>query len=247
MWKSLDVIIYYLSMGYDMTRGRFINFFMSNSRYIKKKEGNRKSMWVKLRRYFLSGLVIFLPLALTIYLFVLTLNLADGLLGKFIEPYFFRKFGFYFRGLSIVISIFTIFLIGFLATNFLGRKIYLVFERILLKLPFFRQVYPAIKEISIFLFSKERATFKQVVLVEYPRKGLYSVGFFTNDAADKMSEKVGQELCNIFMPSSPGPLTGYILLVPKKDLIFLDVSVEDALKLIVSGGVVNPNYYNNGN
>lgn len=197
-------------------------------------------LWLRLRRYFISGLVVFLPLALTIYLFLLTLEFADSFLGQYIQPYFAREFGFYFRGLSILICVLIIFLIGFFVTNFLGRRIYAAFESLLLRLPFFRQVYPAIKEISHFLFATKRTAFKQVVLIEYPRKGLYSIGFVTNDTSKKLGEKSGQELYNVFVPSAPGPLTGYVILVPRNDAIPLDISVEEAVRFIVSGGVVNP-------
>ena len=197
-------------------------------------------MWSRLRRYFVSGLVVFLPLALTVYLFILTLDVADSIFGKYIEPYFFREFGFYFQGISIVILLLIILLIGFLATNFFGRKIHNIFERVILKLPFFRQVYPAIKEISVFLFARERPAFKQVVLVEYPRKGVYSIGFLTSDTSRRLAQYMGKEMCNVFVPSAPGPLTGYVLMVPKEELAFPEVTVEEAVKLIVSGGVVNP-------
>jgi len=194
----------------------------------------------KLRRYFFSGAIIFLPLSLTVYLFVITINFADGLLGKFIEPYVMDKFGFYYRGMSIIVLMSLIVAIGFFVANFLGKRIYAVFEGLMLKLPFFKQVYPAIKEIALFIFSREKLKFKQVVLVEYPRKGIYSFGFLTNDSAEKICEKTRQELCNIFIPSAPGPLTGFVVFVPKKDLIFADISVEEVVKCIVSGGVVNP-------
>ncbi|MFH1359789.1 MAG: DUF502 domain-containing protein [Candidatus Omnitrophota bacterium] len=197
-------------------------------------------MGARLKRYFISGLIIFLPLALTVYFFVLMIQVADGLLGKFIEPYFAREFGFYFRGISIIVSAAIIFLIGFLATNFLGRRLYPVFENLLLRLPFFKQVYPAFKQMAIFLFSRERPAFKQVVLVEYPRKGIYSIGFLTNDTGGRLNQKLRHEHCNVFVPSSPGPLTGFVILVPKHELIYPDISIEDAIKLIVSGGVVNP-------
>lgn len=197
-------------------------------------------MWASVRKYFVSGLVVFLPLSLTIYLFVLMLNMSDNFLGKFIEPYFSREFGFYFRGISILICLLFIVLIGFLATNFLGKKVYTKVERLLLRLPFFKQVYPPIKEMAIFLFSRERAAFKQVVLVEYPRKGIYAMGFLTNDSPKKICQKTGNEMANIFIPSAPGPLTGYIVMVPKNDYTVLDISVEDAIKFMVSGGVVNP-------
>ena len=193
----------------------------------------------RLRRYFISGLVIFLPLALTINLFALTINFADGILGKYIEPYFSREFGFYFRGLSILIAVLIIFLIGIFGSNFLGRRLYPVFEGLLLRLPFFKQVYPAFKEMSLFLFSREKTlAFKHVVLVEYPRKGVYSLGFITNEAPQKFCQKVGKELTNVFIPTTPSPLTGYVIFVPKDELILPDITVEEAIRIIVSGGVV---------
>ncbi len=195
----------------------------------------------RLRKYFLSGLIVFLPITLTIYSFVLAINFADGLLGKYIEPYFYETFGFYFRGLSIIVAVYLIILIGFLATNYLGKRIYEFFEVILIKLPFFRQVYPAIKEMALFLFSREKISkFKKVVFVEYPRKGVYAIGFLTNSAPEAICAQTRKDLCNIFVPSAPGPLTGYIVIVPKREIIFTDLSIESAFKFIVSGGVVNP-------
>jgi len=199
-------------------------------------------MFNKLRKYFISGLVVFLPIALTIYLFFLAINSTDAFFGRF-----FDKFGLGFgdfRGLSIVVGICIIILIGFFTTNFLGKKIHNFFERLVLKLPFFRQVYPALKEMAIFLFTRERLTsFRQVILVEYPRKGVYAMGFLTNDSSKEMCEHIKKELCNVFVPSSPGPLTGFTILVPKKEIIYTHISVEDAFKFIVSGGVVNPHEF----
>ena len=197
-------------------------------------------MGKKLQRYFISGLIFFLPLTLTVFLFVWTVNFADGLLGQFIKPYFIEWFGFYFEGMSIVIGIVLIVLLGILATHVFG-KIYGFFEKLILKLPFFRQVYPAIKEMAVFVFSREKLAFKQVVVIEYPRKGIYSFGFLTNECSSaKVCDNIGQELCNVFVPSAPGPLTGFVVMVPKKDLVFSDVTVEDAIRFNVSGGVVNP-------
>jgi len=196
----------------------------------------------KLKKYFLSGLVIFLPAALTVYLFYLAITTIDGFLAKFFQPYLLNKFGFYFRGLGIILGVYIIVIIGFFATNLMGRRVHRFFENLLLKLPFFRQVYPAIKEMAIFLFSQGRLKkFKQVVLVEYPRKGVYAFGFLTSENSVKeICEKTRQDLCNVFVPSAPGPLTGFVVLFPKKDVIFTDITIEDAFKFIVSGGVVNP-------
>ena len=193
----------------------------------------------KLKRYFISGLIVFLPLALTVKLLVLTFNFADSFLGKYLAPYLSREFGFYVRGLGIVLCLLLILLIGFLATNFLGAKFFPLLEKGLLRLPFFKQVYPAFKEISLFLFSRDKLAFKQVVLVEYPRVGLYSVGFLTNTTHKKISDKISPDLCYVFVPHTPSPLTGFLTIVPKKDLIFPDITIEDAIKVVISGGVIS--------
>ena len=198
-------------------------------------------MLAKLRKYFLSGLVVFLPISLTIYLFFLAIDFFDGILGKYLEPFFAENFGFYFSGLSIIIGVSIIILIGFLATNFLGKKIYHFFDGMLERLPIFKSIYMAMKEMATFLFARDRfSSFKKVVLVEYPRKGIYAFGFLTNDTSERIAKKTKKELCNVFLPSAPGPLTGYVVLVPKNEIVLLDISVEDAIKVIVSGGVVNP-------
>lgn len=195
----------------------------------------------KLKKYFISGLLVFLPLTLTVYLFIWVLSFTDGLLGKYIEPYFLREFGFYVEGLSIIIGVCLIVLIGFLATHYLGRKIYLRVEKILVKLPFFRQVYPSLKEIAFFVFSRDRMALKQVVFVEYPRKGLYTLGFLTNETDAKIARSIsGGEMCNVLIPSVPNPLTGYVVIVPKDEIILSDMTIEEAIKFMVSGGVINP-------
>ena len=193
------------------------------------------------RRYILAGLTVLLPVLLTVYLIMMTFNFVDGFLGKFIKPLFIKFFGFYFQGSSIVVFIFLIFIIGFFASNFLGKRLYPKLEELLLKLPFFRQVYPAVKEVALFLFSRDKPAFKQVVLIEYPRKGVYSLGFLMSDASKKINDITKQELCNILIPSSPSPLTGFVVMVPRTEVIFTDITVEQAIKFIVSDGVINPN------
>ncbi|MFA5059511.1 MAG: DUF502 domain-containing protein [Candidatus Omnitrophota bacterium] len=194
----------------------------------------------QLKRYFIYGLTIFLPIMLTVYLIILTFNFIDGFLGKAIKPIFINIFGFYFNGTSILIFILLIFSIGFVTTHFLGKKLYPWFEKQLLKLPFFRQVYPAMKEIALFLFSHERPAFKQVVLVEYPRKGAYSLGFLMNDSAKSICQKIGKETCNVLIPTSPSPFSGFVVIIPKDEVILTDMTVEQAVKFFVSDGVVNP-------
>jgi uncharacterized membrane protein len=194
----------------------------------------------KLRKYFFSGLVAFLPVALTAYFLFIIITFSDGLLGKYLKPKFQEQFGFYPPGISIIVGVCIILVIGFFVTNFLGRRIYAFFENLLLKLPFFKQIYPALKEIALFLFSRDKLAFKQVAIVEYPRKGIYSIGFLTNDSAQLIKDELRSDLCNVFIPTAPGPLTGFVVMVPKKEIIFPDISVEETIKFIVSGGVLNP-------
>lgn len=198
-------------------------------------------MLVKLRKYFFYGLAVFLPMALTIYLFILMVNFADSLIGKYIKPILIHELGFYIPGLGIVLCVVLITLIGFIFNNYLGRILQRWFEQIMMALPFTRQVYPAFKEIAYFLFNREKTTFQQVVIIEYPRKGLYSMGFMTNDTSRRITVQTKiEEMVNVYIPSSPSPVTGYIIMVNKKDLMYPDMTVEEAIKFIISGGVVNP-------
>jgi len=190
----------------------------------------------RLKRYLLTGLIVLLPVVLTAYVFITIFRFADGILGRFIEG----LIGFYIPGIGLILSLVIVLLIGFLTTVLLGRRIFIVIENIFLRFPLVRQIYPSAKQIINFIFSKDRPRFRKVVLIEYPRKGIWSIGFITNETPQKIKTKTGEDLLNVFIPSSPGPITGYIMFVPKKDIIFLDMTVEDGLKLIISGGVVNP-------
>lgn len=194
----------------------------------------------KLRKYFVSGLLAFLPLALSVFLFIWVIGKADGILGKYIQPILKEYLGFYIPGLGLIVGVVLIILIGFLVTRYFGKKLQGAVERLFLKLPFFKQVYPALKEIADFFFARGKLKFKTVVIVEYPRKGIYSFGFLTNESSDRLNTLTKNELCNVFVPSAPGPVTGFVFMVPKKDIIFTDITVEQAVKFNMSGGVVNP-------
>jgi len=197
-------------------------------------------MWPHLRKYFISGLLAFLPLALSVYLFVWVITFADGLLGKYLEPLMRGYLGFYIPGLGLILGILLIIVIGFIVTRYFGMKIQQALEKMFLRLPFFKQVYPAVKEIADFFFSRGRLKFKTVVLVEYPRKGIYSFGFLTNESGKRINDCLREDMCNIFIPSAPGPVTGFVLVVPRKEIVFTDITVEEAVRFIMSGGVVSP-------
>lgn len=197
-------------------------------------------MFTYIKRNFIAGILVILPLLLTIYILVVLFQFADGILGKYINVYLRRFLGFYVPGLGLIIFLIIIFLVGFLTTHFLGRKLYLILDKGLRRFPLIRHVYPSIKQIIEFLFASQRQAFKKAVLVQYPREGVWSVGFVTNEGLKEASDKTKQSLLNIFIPSSPGPLTGFFILVPRQEVIFLDIPIEEAIKLIVSGGLLNP-------
>ena len=197
-------------------------------------------MFTYLKRNFIAGILVSFPLLLTVYILVILFQFVDGILGKFVNTYLSKALGFYIPGLGLILFLIIIFLVGFLTTHFLGRRLYFILDKTLRRFPLIRHIYPSIKQIIEFLFAYQRQAFKKVVLVEYPRPGIWSVGFVTNEAFGEAREKTKQDLMNVFIPSSPGPLTGFFILIPRQEVIFLDIPIEDAIKLIVSGGLLNP-------
>ncbi len=197
-------------------------------------------MFNYIKKNFIAGILVILPLLLTVYVLVVFFQFADSILGKFINTYLRDTLGFYIPGLGLILFLIIIFFVGFLTTHFLGKRVYLIFERVLQRLPFIRHIYPSVKQIIEFLFASQYRRFKRVVLVEYPRIGIWSIGFVTNEGFKEAREKTKQDLLSVFIPSSPGPLTGFFVLIPHQEVIFLDIPIESAVKLVVSGGLLNP-------
>ncbi len=197
-------------------------------------------MFSNIKKYFIAGVLVLLPFLITAYILINLFQFADSILGKFINIYLMKILGFYIPGLGLIIFLIIIFLIGFLTTHFLGKRLYLILDAALRRFPLIRLIYPSIKQIVEFLFATQRQTFKKTVLVEYPKTGIWSMGFITNEGFQEAKDKTKEELLNIFIPSSPGPFTGFYILVPRQEVIILDITVEDAVKLLVSGGLLNP-------
>lgn len=194
----------------------------------------------KFKRYFVTGLVILLPIVLTTYILVIIFNFADSVLGSFLNNYLKKTLGFYIPGLGLILSIIIILATGLLASHLLGKKFLPYVENIFLKVPLINKIYPTLKQMVLFILMQREFGFKKVVLVEYPSKGIWSLGFVTNEAFREIDEKTKNNLLCVFIPSSPGPLTGYTVFLAKQEAIFLDISVEDAMKIIISGGIFKP-------
>jgi len=194
----------------------------------------------RLKRYFITGLIVVVPISLTIYVLVFIFQFVDGILGRFFSAYVRSSLGFYIPGLGILVTLIFMTFVGFLATRLIGRNIFPQLEKRFASLPLINKIYPTLKQIILFILAQEQFGFKKVVLVEYPSKGIWSLGFLTNENYKKISQINNREMVSVFVPSSPGPLTGYVIFVTKDELRFIDMSIADALKIIISGGVYKP-------
>ena len=198
----------------------------------------KKSFLGRLRNYFITGVVVLIPIGITLYLTIFLIKVSGNLIPKEINPNNYLPFD--IPGLEIIIALFLITLIGWVSLSFLGKKFFELLNKILKKIPILRTIYSAIGQMTESLTKKDNNQ-KSVVLVEYPRKGVWAVGFATKENQGIIKDKIKDDLINIFVPTTPNPTSGFLLMVPKKDLIYLDVSFEQASKFIVSAGTTNIN------
>ncbi|MGQ0569894.1 MAG: DUF502 domain-containing protein [Armatimonadota bacterium] len=189
----------------------------------------------RLRTYLIAGLLVILPLAVTVFVLLSLFRFLDNLLAPFFE-----LLGYEIPGLGLAAGILLILITGAMASNVAGRRIVRFFDQMMMRIPLARAIYSATKQVSDSIFQQSRAAFKQAVLVEYPRQGLYSVGFITGEIVGEGPGRAGERVMNVFMMHTPNPTTGILCLVPESQVIPLDMSVEDALKLVVSAGIVVP-------
>jgi len=194
----------------------------------------------RLKIYIITGLAVVTPVVLTIYLLVMLFQFVDGILGSFLNVLLERTLGFYIPGLGFLLFSLLIILVGALTRRFIGHKIFPRLEAWFSGIPMINSIYPTLKQIIRFFLEKKETEFKKVVLLEYPSKGIWSLGFLTNEQFQKMCEVSDRDMVSVFVPTTPGPISGYVVFIPKADIRFPDISVADALKIIVSGGVFKP-------
>jgi uncharacterized membrane protein len=192
------------------------------------------------KKYLITGLVVVIPFSLTIYILAVVFQFLDNILGVFLVDYLKKNWGFYIPGIGFLLFGLLILLVGILATKFLKHRLFLNLEKWFCALPLIRNIYPALKQVILFASAQKEFGFKKVVLVEYPSKGLWSLGFVTNEGFCGINREIGKESLAVFLPMSPGPLSGYVIFVPKEDVRFPDMSVKEALNIIISAGVFNP-------
>ena len=198
----------------------------------------KKSLFSSIRNNFIAGIVVLIPIGITLYLTLFIVRISGRIIPKEINPNNYLPFN--IPGVEIIIALLVITFIGWLSLSFLGKKFFEFFNNILKKIPILRTIYSAIGQMTETL-TKSDSGQKSVVLLEYPRKGIWAVGFATKENEGIIKNKVKEDIINVFVPTTPNPTSGFLLMVPKKELIYLDVSFEQASKFIVSAGTTNMN------
>ena len=198
----------------------------------------KRSILARIRNYFIAGVVILIPIGMTIYLTLLLVSISSKILPKEINPNNYLPYN--IPGVEILTSIILITIIGWLSLSFIGKKLLDLFNNVLNKIPILRTFYSAVGQMTE-TFTKTNKGKKNVVLVEYPRKGSWAVGFATKENSGEISNKTKKDLINVFVPTTPNPTSGFLLMFPKDDVIYLGLTFEEASQFIISAGTSNPN------
>lgn len=223
--------------------------FGENTVLAEKTESYHRSVLARFRDYFLAGILVTAPIGITVYLTWVFLKFVDNKVTAVIpaeyNPFNFLPFSnpvidVFKAVISLALVILTFVLIGWFARNFLGRLIYQISEYVVHRMPVINTVYKAIKQIFETIMASQSQAFREVVMLEYPRKGVWSLGFVTGRSQGEVQRVTENETINVFVPTTPNPTSGYLLFVPKKELKFMNMTVEEAAKLIVSAGIIVP-------
>jgi len=194
-----------------------------------------------LRNYFISGLLFWVPLALTVLVIKFFLELINNLVPKKYLPEAIFNLDTTIPGSGIILILIVILITGVLVTNILGRKLVSLWEKVLNKIPGFRNVYNVLKKVSDTVFNTSTESFRKAFLIQYPSKGIWVIAFQSGDYRGEAESIIGEEIMNLFVPTTPNPTSGFFVMMAKKDAFELDMSVEEAFKLVISAGVVTPN------
>ena len=198
----------------------------------------KTSILSKLRNYFITGIVVLIPIGITLYLTLFIIKLSSKILPQEINPNHYLPFS--IPGLEIIISLIMITLIGWLSLSFLGRRLLKFINDIFKRIPFLKTIYSAIGQMTQTFANSNKGNSQSVVLVEYPRKGSWAVGFATQDNKGEIKSKTNKNLVNVFVPTTPNPTSGFLLMFEKSEIIYLNMTFEEASKFIVSAGTANP-------
>ncbi len=200
---------------------------------IMTKNKKKKSLTLILRNYFITGVVVLVPIGFTLYLSKVLIGISSNIVPENINPNNYLPFA--IPGLEIIVTIILITFVGGLSLSFLGKRLLKLIDDLFKRIPFLRTIYSAINQMTETFSNKDNAK-KSVVLIEYPRKGVWAVGFATKENKGEMSKKTNKDLINVFVPTTPNPTSGFLLMFPKDEVIYLNMTFEEASKFIVSAG-----------
>lgn len=205
-------------------------------------EPPKRSFLAKIRAYFITGILVVAPITITAWLTIAIINFIDNRVERLIPPQYNPEqyLPFSLPGIGVIAMLLFLIFVGMLATNFLGRYFVKMGENILDRLPVVRSLYGATKQIFETVFANQSDAFREVVMVEYPRKDMWVIGFLTGRTKGEVQKKTSEDVVNIFVPTTPNPTSGFLLFVPEKDVIRLGMTVEEGIKLVVSAGIVTP-------
>jgi len=195
----------------------------------------------RLRNYFISGLLFWIPLALTVIVIKFFLELVNNLVPQKYLPEAIFKLDTTIPGSGIILVLLVILITGAMVTNILGRKLLVLWEKALNKIPGFRNIYNVLKKVSDTVFNTSTESFRKAFLIQYPSKGIWVIAFQSGNYKGEAESIIGEEIMNLFVPTTPNPTSGFFVMMAKKDAFELDMSVEEAFKLVISAGVVTPN------
>ena len=206
------------------------------------KPARRKTLLLRLRTYFLTGIVVSAPVGITIWLIWLFVAFVDRTVVPLIPESYNPSdvLGVSVPGIGVVVVLLVVTMIGFLVTNFLGRYMVKIGENMVSRLPVVRTIYGVLKQIFDAVLAQSEGAFREVVLIEYPRKGIWVIGFITSSTQGEVQRVTPDDMVNVFLPTTPNPTSGFLLFVPRRDCITLHMTVEEGVKLVISGGIVSP-------
>jgi len=200
-----------------------------------------KRLRTSLKNCFLTGLLVILPISITVYVIWVLIRGMDAILKYIPAKYLPETYlQIHIPGLGLILVVILVFVVGLLTRNFIGRKIVHLGENIVDRIPLVRVLYTGVKQLLEPLFLQKTNAFKRVALIEYPRRGVHVIGFVTGESKGEVQNKTSKDMMNVFVPTTPNPTSGFYILIPEDELVYLNMSVEDAFKLIISGGIVSP-------
>ena len=206
----------------------------------------RTKITTRLRNNFIAGLLVVIPLGVTVWIVSIIVRLFDKLikvlLPSRLEKIFQQEQPYLWKGIAILAILILMMLIGMFARNIIGRKLIGLGEKLLNRIPLVNRIYGTLQQISQAFLGERRTGFNRVILFQYPRAGLYTLGLVSRESGEEIKEKTGEKMLSVFVPTTPNPTSGLLILVPERDTIPLKMSVEEALKLLISGGTVVPSY-----